>query len=69
MCMDLSRFFIFRKYEDVFMPTPKKNESEEDFVARCIPILIREGKTQEQAVAQCHSMYRQAKKVKEGERK
>ena len=49
------------------MPTPKKNESEEDFVARCIPVLIKEGKTQEQAVAQCHSMYRQAKKVKEGD--
>jgi hypothetical protein len=34
---------------------PKPNESEEEFISRCIPILIGEGKEQAQAVAICYS--------------
>lgn len=46
------------------MPKPKKRESESDFVGRCIPILIGEGKSKEQAVAICYSMFRKRKKKK-----
>jgi hypothetical protein len=36
---------------------PNAGESEDEFVSRCVPILIGEGKEQEQAVAICYSMY------------
>lgn len=46
------------------MPTPRNKESEENFVDRCIPIVITEGTAKDgaQASAICHSMYRQHKK-------
>jgi len=44
------------------MPNPKKGESEQDFVSRCIPIVLAEGATQEQAAGKCYGMYRSAKK-------
>ena len=39
------------------MPTPKPNESEQDFVSRCVPIVVGEGATQEQALGKCYGMY------------
>ena len=41
------------------MPTPNKNESEKDFVSRCIPIVLGEGtaKDAKQAAAVCYSMF------------
>jgi hypothetical protein len=41
------------------MPKPRNGESEKDFVARCIPIVMREGtaKDNKQASAICFSMY------------
>jgi hypothetical protein len=39
------------------MPKPKKNERKEDFIARCVPVLVEEGKPQGQAVAICYSMW------------
>lgn len=47
------------------MPSVKKNESKEKYLSRCIPVLIKEGKPQNQAVAICNSMYEQSKKKKE----
>ena len=46
------------------MPKPKLNESHDDYVARCIPIVLDEGtaKDQEQAIAVCGSMWQEAKK-------
>ena len=43
------------------MPTPNRGESENDFVQRCIPMVIREGTAKDgsQAAAICHSMFRQ----------
>jgi len=41
------------------MPTPEPKESEKDFVDRCIPIVMAEGKTQEQAAGRCYGIYRQ----------
>ena len=46
------------------MPTPRKGEKEKDFIARCVPILIEEGKPSDQAVAQCHSIWDSSKKKK-----
>lgn len=39
------------------MPTVKAGESKQEFVSRCIPILMDEGKEQKQAIAICYSMY------------
>src|SRR3990172_1714118 len=46
------------------MPKPKDGESEQDFVSRCIPIVMDEGtaKDNKQASAICYSMYRESKK-------
>ena len=41
------------------MPSVNEGESQADFVKRCVPILIGEGRPQDQAVAVCYSMYRQ----------
>lgn len=48
------------------MPTPKDNESQSDFIARCIPYVVGEGKDKEQASAMCYSIWKE--KGKEGER-
>lgn len=40
------------------MPTPGANESKDDFISRCIPIMMDEGRDNEQAVAICHSIWR-----------
>lgn len=41
------------------MPKPSSGESEDDFVSRCIPIVIREGTAKDgaQGAAICHSIY------------
>lgn len=43
------------------MPTPKKGESEKDFVARCIPYVMKEDDklSQKQAAGKCYGIYRQ----------
>lgn len=46
------------------MPDPKKGEKKDNFMSRCIPILVKEGKPSDQAVAICSSMYDQYKKHK-----
>lgn len=45
------------------MPKPKLNESKEDFVSRCIPIVMKDGtaKDNKQATAICYSMYKEGK--------
>ena len=40
------------------MPKPESGETEKDFLKRCIPDLIHEGKPQKQSVAICYSIYR-----------
>jgi hypothetical protein len=46
------------------MPKPNPNESEQDYVSRAIPIIIKEGATSDnkQATAIAYSMFRQHKK-------
>jgi len=44
------------------MPTPKQDESEADFVDRCVPIVLDDGTADDetQAVAICHSLWKDA---------
>ena len=44
-------------FKDQKFVEPSAGESEDEFLNRCIPVLIDEGKDQEQAVAICYSMY------------
>ena len=48
------------------MPKPEANESEKDFVGRCVPIVLDEGTAEDdsQAAAICHSMWREANEKK-----
>jgi len=49
------------------MPKPQANETESEFVARCIPIVIADGTAKDgaQAAAICHSMFGKAKHMTE----
>jgi hypothetical protein len=47
-------WFAFK--EEKFIE-PSAGESEEEFLNRCIPAMLEEGKPQDQAVAMCYSMY------------
>ena len=51
------------------MPAPREGETQKEFVSRCIPIVIREGKKRDQAVAICHSMWREKKSKSDGYKK
>lgn len=45
------------------MPTPQANETEKDFVSRCIPIVMREhdGMKNDQAAAICYQLFKKSK--------
>jgi hypothetical protein len=47
------------------MPKPNPKESRSDFLRRCIPELMNEGKEQDQAVAICIDIYKRSKKKNE----
>ena len=44
-------------FKDEEFVEPSAGESEEEFLGRCIPAMLDEGKDQDQAVAMCYSMY------------
>jgi hypothetical protein len=44
------------------MPTPKPDEDKDEFMSRCIPMLIDEGKEQDEAIAICSSLWEQGSK-------
>lgn len=46
------------------MPTPKPDESEDDFMERCVPMAMEEGKENGQAVAMCRQMFSEHKQNK-----
>ena len=39
------------------MPKPSKKETKEQWLKRCIPVLIGEGKDKDQAIAVCMSQW------------
>lgn len=46
------------------MPSVKKGEKQSHYMHRCVPLLIKEGKSKDQAVAQCLNMFREHWKAK-----
>lgn len=56
----------FHALEKNSMPSPRKGETQSDFVRRCIPMVLGEKTTDDptQAAAICYSMYDRAKKKK-----
>ena len=46
------------------MPTPNKNETQKEFVSRCIPYVMKEDTSRDskQAAAICYSIWRESKK-------
>lgn len=48
------------------MPSVKKGEKQSHYMHRCVPMLTKEGKKQDQAVAQCLGMFREKWKAKGG---
>lgn len=46
-------------------PEPAEDESESEYMARCVPMVMEEGKAQNQAVAICYSLWRRNKREKE----
>lgn len=44
------------------VPKPNTNETQGDFMARCVSFLVNEGKPEEQSVAICFQQYRDANK-------
>lgn len=39
------------------MPKPKPGESQDQFMSRCVPMMVEEGKPDDQAVAICFSLF------------
>ena len=50
---------LFLSFFFKVMPQPEPTEKKEDFIKRCIPIVLDEGtaKTPDQAVAICNAIY------------
>lgn len=46
------------------MPTPRKGETQQDYVSRAIKQLREEGKPQKQSIAIAYSMYEQHQKTR-----
>lgn len=41
------------------MPLPIKGDTQQSFISRCVPVLMGEGKTQEQALTECFGAWRE----------
>jgi hypothetical protein len=53
-------WMAFKKQEFV---KPQGGESEDEFLNRCIPAMLDEGRDQDQAVAMCYSMYENMERI------
>lgn len=49
-------FYFFNRHSFV---TPQSGEQQDEFISRCIPVLIGEGKDQDQAAAICYSYWKE----------
>ena len=43
--------------KEIIKVEPKEGENETDYMGRCVPAMLDEGKEQDQAVAMCMNMY------------
>lgn len=46
---------------------PRKNESKNDFIQRCVPAEVSSGRDQAQAVAICYSIWKKHRRKKDAE--
>ena len=53
----IEKYFVYMRNEKFVEPSA--GESQSDFMGRCVPAMLDEGKDQDQAVAMCISMYEQ----------
>lgn len=51
------------------MPAVKKGEKRGDYVGRCVPEVMKEGRTQKQSVGKCEGMYNSRWGQKGGKKK
>jgi hypothetical protein len=51
------------------MPKPKKYERKQEFISRCIPTLIHEGRQPKQSAAICYSIIGSKRKTKKAKLK
>lgn len=61
----IEKYWVYMRNQNFVKPSA--GESQSDFMGRCVPVLIDEGKDQDQAVAICISMYEQDFKKEEFE--
>jgi hypothetical protein len=57
-----------RKWDVNNMPSVQRGEKSKSYMSRCIPVVKKEGKTQEQAVGQCYGMFKSKWTAKKGKR-
>jgi len=43
------------------MPQPNKNETESEYIGRCVRVVMGEGKSRQQALGKCYGMWKGAK--------
>jgi hypothetical protein len=53
----IGKYWMYFKSEDFV--EPRSGEQESDFISRCVPVLMDEGKTQDQALGACYGMWKQ----------
>ena len=46
------------------MPSVQKGEKKDHYMKRCVPMLVKEGKKQDQAVAECLNLFKEKWKAK-----
>lgn len=51
------------------MPTPRAGETRDEFIGRCIPEIVGEGKPQDVAVATCFSLWENRNKIADEEKR
>jgi hypothetical protein len=53
----IGKYWMYFRSEEFVEPS--SGESENDFISRCVPVLMGEGKTQDQALGACYGMWKQ----------
>lgn len=60
----IGKYWMYMRSEDFVKPIA--GESESDFMSRCMPVVLGEGKPEDQAAAICYSMYEQGFSIDTG---
>ena len=53
----IEKYWVYMRNQKFVKPSA--GESQSDFMSRCVPAMLDEGKDQDQAVAMCIAMYEQ----------